>query len=112
MSPSFRKGFKIIGDEIINLSTEKNNTKKQKGESGEKLLGKTRTKQLRSLDNEKRATFLINKCRKYSAKSQNEKEWVIKVMNNLVEVKFSMMFPKKINYKVKTMTNSKNQCMI
>ena len=59
MMSAIKKAFDLRGDDIIELSTENDIFKHQKGDYDQKLLGESKPKLLNKIDDEKRATLFL-----------------------------------------------------
>ena len=64
MMPAIKKAFKILGDDIIELSTENDVLKNQIGEYDQKLLEESKTKLLKDINDEKRAGIILSRMKK------------------------------------------------
>ena len=64
MMPAIKKAFNILGDDIIELSTENDVLKNQIGEYDQKWLGESKAKLLRDIDDEKRANLIMTRMKK------------------------------------------------
>ena len=53
-----------MGDDIVELSTENGALKNKKGSYDEKWLEESKAKQLKQIDNDKRANFIMSKMKK------------------------------------------------
>ena len=53
MMPAITKAFEVMGDDIVELSTENEALKNQKGDYDEKGLAESPTKLLKQIDDEK-----------------------------------------------------------
>ena len=61
MMPAIKKAFDLLGDNIVDLSTENNALKNQIGDYDEKWLEKSKAKLLKQLDDEKRANLIMSR---------------------------------------------------
>ena len=52
--PAIEKAFNLLGDDIVELSTENDALKKKKGSYDEKWLEKSKNKMLKQMDDEKK----------------------------------------------------------
>ena len=68
MMPAIKKAFKLLGDDIVELSTENDALKSEIGSYDEKWLEESKNKMLKQIDDEKRANLIMSKMRKQMAK--------------------------------------------
>ena len=64
MMPAIKKAFNLLGDDIIELSTENDALKNQIGEYDEKWLEESKRKLLKDIDDEKRANLIMSGMKK------------------------------------------------
>ena len=64
MMPAIKKAFKLMGDDILELHTEKGTLKNQIGDYDEKWLEKSKAKPLKDIDDEKRASLIRSRMKK------------------------------------------------
>ena len=64
MMPAIKKAFNVLGDDIIELSTENDVLKNQIGEYDEKWLQESKAKLLKDIDDKKRAGLIIFRMKK------------------------------------------------
>ena len=64
MMPAIKKAFKLMGDDIVELSVENEPLKSQIGEYDEKWLQESKTKLLKEIDDEKRANSILYRMKK------------------------------------------------
>ena len=64
MMPAIKKAFNVLGDDIIELSTENDVLKNQIGEYDEKWLQESKAKLLKDIDDKKRADLLMFRMKK------------------------------------------------
>ena len=64
MMPSINKAFNILGDDIIELSTENDVLKNQIGEYDERWLQESKAKLLKDIDDKKRADLIMSRMKK------------------------------------------------
>ena len=64
MMPAIKKAFNVLGDDIIELSTENDVLKYQIGEYDEKWLQETKTKLLKDINDEKRSNIIMARMKK------------------------------------------------
>ena len=64
MMPAIKKNFNVLGDDIIELSTENDVLKNQIGEYDQKWLGESKAKLLKDINDEKRANLIMSRMKK------------------------------------------------
>ena len=64
MMPAIKKAFEVLGDDIIELSTENDVLKNQIGEYDQKWLEESKAKLLKDIDDEKRANLIMSTMKK------------------------------------------------
>ena len=64
MMPAIKKAFNLLGDDIIELSTENDVLKNQIGEFDQKWLEESKRKLLKDIDDEKRANLIMSRMKK------------------------------------------------
>ena len=64
MMPAIKKAFNVLGDDIIELSTENDVLKNQIGEYDQKWLEESKAKLLKDIDDEKRANLFTSRMKK------------------------------------------------
>ena len=64
MMPAIKKAFNVLGDDIIELSTENDVLKNQIGEYDEKWLQESKAKLLKDIDDKKRADLIMFRMKK------------------------------------------------
>ena len=64
MMPAIKKAFNVLGDDIIELSTEKYVLKNQIGEYDQKWLEESKAKLLKDIDDDKRANLIMTRMKK------------------------------------------------
>ena len=64
MMPAIKKAFNLMGDDIIELSTENDALKNQIGDYDEKWLQESKEKLLKDIDDEKRANLIMSRMKK------------------------------------------------
>ena len=64
MMPAIKKAFNILGDDIIELSTENDVLKNQIGEYDEKWLQESKAKLLKEIDDKKIADLIMSRMKK------------------------------------------------
>ena len=70
MMPAIKKTFKVLGDDIIELSTENDVLKNQIGEYDQKWLEESKAKLLKDIDDEKRANLIMSRMKKQMNKNK------------------------------------------
>ena len=68
MMPAIKKAFNILGDDIIELSTENDVLKNQLGEYDQKWLKESKAKLLKDINDEKRADLIMSRMKKRMTK--------------------------------------------
>ena len=64
MMPAIKKAFNVLGDDIIELSTENDVLKNQIGEYDQKWLQESKAKLLKDINDEKRANLIMTRMKK------------------------------------------------
>ena len=64
MMPAIKKAFNLIGDDIVELSTENDALKNKIGSYDEKWLEESKNKMLNQIDDEKRANLIMSRMKK------------------------------------------------
>ena len=64
MMPAIKEAFNILGDDIIELSTENDVLKNQIGEYDQKWLEESKAKLLKDINDEKRANLIMARMKK------------------------------------------------
>ena len=64
MMTAIKKAFNVLGDDIIELSTENGVLKNQIGEYDQKWLEESKAKLLKDINDEKRATLIMSRMKK------------------------------------------------
>ena len=62
--PAIKKAFNLLGDGIVDLSTEIDALKEKIGDYDEKWLQESKTKLLKDIDDEKRANLIMSRMKK------------------------------------------------
>ena len=62
--PAIKKDFNVLGDDIVDLSTEKDALKSKIGSYDEKWLQESENKKLKQIDDEKRANLIMSRKKK------------------------------------------------
>ena len=68
MMPAIKKTFNVLGDDIIELSTENDVLKNQIGEYDQKWLEESKAKLLKDINDEKRANLIMSRMKKQMEK--------------------------------------------
>ena len=68
MMPAITKAFNLLGDDIVELSTENDVLKNKIGRYDEKWLEESKLKLLKQIDDEKRANLLMSRMKKQMTK--------------------------------------------
>ena len=71
MMPAIKKAFNLLGDDIIELSTENDVLKIQIGEYDQKWLEESKTKLLKDINDKKRADLIMSRMKKQMNKKYN-----------------------------------------
>ena len=71
MMPAIKKAFNLLGDDIIELSTENDVLKNQIGEYDRKWLEESKTKLLKDISDKKRADLIMSRMKKQMNKKYN-----------------------------------------
>ena len=71
MMPAIKKVFNVLGDDIIELSTENDVLKNQIGDYNQKWLDETKAKLLKDINDEKRANIIMARMKKHMNKNIN-----------------------------------------
>ena len=69
MMPAIKKAFNLLGDDIIELSTENDVLKNQIGEYDQKWLEESKSKLLKDIDDKKRADLIMFRMKKQMKKN-------------------------------------------
>ena len=64
MMPAIKKAFNVLGDDLIELSTENDVLKNQIGEYDQKWLEQSKAKLLKDIDDKKRADLIMFRMKK------------------------------------------------
>ena len=64
MMPAIKKAFNLLGDDIIELSTENETLKNKIGDYDEKWLEESKAKLLKDINDEKRANLIMSRMKK------------------------------------------------
>ena len=68
MMPAIKKVFNLLGDDIVELSTENDALKNKIGSYDEKWLEESKNKMLKQIDDEKRANLIMSRMKKQMEK--------------------------------------------
>ena len=68
MMPAIKKAFSLLGDDIVDLSTENDASKNKIGDYDEKWLQESKTKLLKEIDDKKRADLIMFRMKKQMEK--------------------------------------------
>ena len=71
MMPSIKKAFDLMGDGIVDLSTEKETLKNQIGDYDQKWLKESKAKLLKDINDEKRANLIMSRMKQQMNKNKN-----------------------------------------
>ena len=64
MMPAIKKAFNLLGDDIVELSTENDALKNKIGSYDEKWLEESKANMLKQIDDEKRANLIMSRMKK------------------------------------------------
>ena len=70
MMPAIKKAFNLLGDDIVELSTENDVLKNKIGSYDEKWIEESKNKMLKQIDDEKRANLIMFRMKKQMEKQQ------------------------------------------
>ena len=68
MMPAIKKAFNVLGDDIIELSTENDVLKNQIGDYDQKWLEESKAKLLKDIDDKKRVDLIMSRMKKQMEK--------------------------------------------
>ena len=68
MMPAIKKAFNLLGDDIVELSTENDVLKNKIGSYDEKWIEESKNKMLKQTDDEKRANLIMSRMKKQMEK--------------------------------------------
>ena len=68
MMPAIKKAFNLMGDDIIDLSTENDALENKTGSYDEKWLEESKNKMLKQIDDKKRANLIMSRMKKQMEK--------------------------------------------
>ena len=111
MMPAIKKAFNLLGDDIIELSTENDALKNKIGSYDEKWLEESKNKMLKQIDDEIRANLIIFRMKKQMEKQSISYfvqiklrfllfKWLTYLIINFGKVNLMVLFLKEINYKI------------
>ena len=64
MMSAIKEAFNLMGNDIVELSTENDTLKNQKGNYDEKWIEESKAKLLKNIDDEKRANIIMSRMKK------------------------------------------------
>ena len=64
MMPAIKKAFNLLGDDIVEISTENDTLKNKIGSYDEKWLEESKARLLQQIDDEKRANLIMSRVKK------------------------------------------------
>ena len=64
MMPAIKKAFNLLGDDIVELSTEKDALKNKIGSYDDNWLEESKAKLLKQIDDEKRSNLIMSRMKK------------------------------------------------
>ena len=68
MMPAIKEAFKLMGNDIVELSTENDSLKNQIGNYDEKWLKESKAKLLKDIDDEEKANLIMSRMKKQMIK--------------------------------------------
>ena len=68
MMPAIKEASDLMGDDIVDLSTENEPLENQTGDNDQKWLEESKAKPLKHIDDEKRASLIMSRMRKQMEK--------------------------------------------
>ena len=68
LMPAIKKAFNLLGDDIVELSTEKKALKIKIGSYVEKWLGESKNEKLKQIDDEKSANLIMSRMKRQMEK--------------------------------------------
>ena len=71
MMPAIKKSFNLLGDDIVDLSTENDALKNQIGDYDQKWLEEPKANLLKDNNDEKRANLIMSRMKKHMKKNIN-----------------------------------------
>ena len=79
MMPAIKKAFNLLGDDIVDLTTENDALKEKIGDYDQKWLEESKEKLLKDINDEKRANLIMSRMKK----QMNKKINYIHILNGL-----------------------------
>ena len=70
MMPAIKKAFNLLGDDIVDLSTENDALREKIGDYDERWLQESKEKSLKDIDDEKRANLIMSRMKKQMNKNK------------------------------------------
>ena len=70
MMPAIKKAFNLLGNDIVDLSTENDALKEKIGDYDERWLQESKEKLLKDIDDEKRANLIMSRMKKQMNKKR------------------------------------------
>ena len=98
MMPAIKKGFNILDDDIVELTTENNALKIKIGDYDEKWLQDSKDKLLKQVRWRKKSKFIC--VLEWKSKWINNNTLPIYLIINYGQVNLMAPFPREINYKI------------
>ena len=71
MMPAIKKAFNLLGDDIVDLSTENDALKEKIGDYDERWLQESKENLLKDIDDKKRADLIMSRMKKQMNKKYN-----------------------------------------
>ena len=119
MMPAIKKAFNLLGDDIIELSTENDVLKNQIGEYDQKWLEESKRKLLKDIDDEKRSNLIMSRMKKQMNKKWNIfiivfvfYKWLTYLIIDYGKVNLMELFLKEMNYRFQILMNWNSKFMI
>ena len=81
--PSIKKAFNLLGDDIVELSTENESLKNKIGSYDENWLKESKAKLLTQFDDEKRANLIMSRMKK-QMENMNKNELFLHVIVHIL----------------------------
>ena len=75
MMPAIKEAFTLMGNDIVELSTENDTLKNQIGSYDEKWLEESKAKLLKDINDEKRANLIMSRMKKQMNKNIKNCNW-------------------------------------
>ena len=70
MMPAIKKAFNLLGDDIVELHTENEALKNQIGDYDQQWLEESKSKLLKQIDDEKKASVTMSRMKKQMSKQK------------------------------------------